>query len=81
MPGVVPKVQVPGHFDPDVIVVPGVAFDAKGNRLGRGLGYYDQFLSTVGPGVLKIGLAFSCQMVSHVPVTDDDVPLNRIISS
>ena len=73
--------SIPGHFNPDVVVVPGVAFDIKGNRLGRGFGYYDRFLSTLSPSVETIGLAFECQMISVIPVSETDVPLHRVLSA
>jgi 5-formyltetrahydrofolate cyclo-ligase len=72
---------IPGHFNPEIVIVPGVAFDTKGNRLGRGFGYYDRFLSTLPPNVETIGLAFECQMVSVIPVSETDVPLQRVLSS
>jgi len=73
--------SIPGHFNPDVVVVPGVAFDTKGNRLGRGFGYYDRFLSTLPPNIETVGLAFECQMVSVIPVSETDVPLHRVLSA
>jgi 5-formyltetrahydrofolate cyclo-ligase len=66
-------------FAPDVVFVPGTAFDKEGNRLGRGLGYFDRFLSRLKPGVQKIGLAFECQMEETVPVEEFDVKLDRVI--
>lgn len=51
---------------PDLILVPGVAFDRNGNRLGRGGGYYDRFLMN-HPTVISLGLCFSCQAVDEVP--------------
>lgn len=66
----------------DLIVVPGVAFDKWGNRLGRGLGFYDRFLARLGARTTKIGLAFDIQMVELVPTVDEqDVPLDLVISN
>ncbi|MBR2114934.1 MAG: 5-formyltetrahydrofolate cyclo-ligase [Prevotella sp.] len=62
----------------DVAIVPGMAFDAEGHRLGRGKGYYDRFLSRV-PHLYKIGLCFSWQMVDHVPCDEHDVVMDQII--
>ena len=62
----------------DVVLVPGVAFDAEGHRLGRGRGYYDRFLKTVGT-VSKIGVCFDFQKVQEVPVGPDDVMVDRVV--
>ena len=71
---------IPEDFHPSIIFVPGVVFDKKGNRIGRGLGYYDKFLAGSSPGALKIGLAFDCQVVSSVPTEDFDQRLDQVIS-
>ena len=65
--------------DFDLIVVPGVAFDLKGNRLGRGKGYYDRFLCQ-HQKVKKIGICFDFQLVDNVPVEENDIPMDEIIS-
>jgi len=51
----------------DLVVLPGLAFDDAGNRLGRGMGYYDRFLSRLPKHVPTIGLAFDFQMVRDFP--------------
>jgi len=66
----------------DVMLVPGLAFDAEGNRLGRGGGYYDRLLDcarAAGP-VTAIGVAFDWQRVDHVPVETHDQKLNLVVS-
>ena len=65
--------------DFDLIVVPGVAFDKQGNRLGRGKGYYDRFLCQ-HQKVKKIGICFDFQLVDNVPVEETDIPMDEIIS-
>ena len=62
-----------------MIIVPGVAFDRKGNRLGRGRGFYDRLLKTT-PNAIKVGVAFDFQMVEQVPTEPLDVPMNKVIS-
>lgn len=64
----------------DVVIVPGVAFDGAGRRLGRGRGYYDRFLATIAP-VPTIGVAFDFQIVPHVPCAAHDVPMHKIIAA
>ena len=55
----------------DVILVPGVAFDHEGGRLGRGGGYYDRLLAAQGK-TMTIGTAFECQLKSRLPRDDHD---------
>lgn len=66
--------------EPDLIIIPGVAFDPAGNRLGMGKGYYDKFLKSARPDALKIGLAFENQIVSALPVHENDVRMDRIVT-
>ena len=63
----------------DVVVVPGVAFDKKGNRLGRGKGYYDRFLKRLPSRTRAIGIAFDFQIVPVVPTFIDDMSVDRVI--
>ena len=62
----------------EVALVPGVAFDAAGHRLGRGRGYYDRFL-TACPQVYKVGVCFPFQRVAEVPSEAHDVCMDEII--
>ena len=65
----------------DLIVVPGIAFDKSGNRLGRGAGYYDRFLADLPANTVKVGLAFDFQMIDDVPVVPGlDIRLDFVIS-
>jgi 5-formyltetrahydrofolate cyclo-ligase len=64
----------------DLVMVPGVAFDAGGGRVGHGRGYYDRFLRHVRPDVLLVALAFECQMFPRVPVQPHDVTMHKIIT-
>lgn len=62
----------------DVAVVPGMAFDVFGNRLGRGKGYYDNFFAS-SPYIYKIGVCFDFQKVEHVPTDENDVRMDEIL--
>lgn len=62
----------------DLVLVPGVAFDPHGRRLGRGRGYYDRLLADVR-GV-RCGVAFDEQIVREVPVAPHDAQVNRILT-
>jgi 5-formyltetrahydrofolate cyclo-ligase len=61
------------------VIVPVLAFDCRGHRLGYGAGYYDRFLSR-HPHLIKIGLAFSCQQIPSVPHDANDIPMDFIIT-
>lgn len=63
----------------DVAVVPGMAFDEKGNRLGRGKGYYDRFLSQLPPCIYKIGVCFDFQKFDAIPSEATDVTMDLIL--
>lgn len=63
----------------DLIIVPGVAFDREGNRLGRGRGYYDKILKETRVST-KIGICFDFQLVDKVPVEPLDVRMDAVIS-
>ncbi len=62
----------------DVVIVPGVAFDRSGNRLGQGKGYYDRLLPRLAAA--RIGVAYSCQIVDVVPTTIHDVRMDAIVT-
>lgn len=62
----------------DVIVVPGMAFDISGHRLGRGKGYYDRFLPKA-PRAYKIGVCFDFQKQETIPTDDYDITMDYVI--
>ena len=62
----------------DLIIVPGVAFDKKNNRLGRGKAYYDKLLKNTN--ALKVGVCFDFQMIDFVPVDQYDIKMDLVIS-
>lgn len=64
----------------DVVVVPGLAFDRRGNRVGYGGGAYDRFLARLRPEALLIGVAFAEQVVEEVPAAATDVPVHLVVT-
>jgi len=66
--------------DLDLIIVPGVAFDSAGNRIGMGKGYYDRFLKHLRRSAGKIAVAFENQIVASVPCDDNDIKMDMIIT-
>ncbi|CAN5620596.1 5-formyltetrahydrofolate cyclo-ligase [soil metagenome] len=65
--------------EPDLILVPGLAFDRQGHRMGRGGGFYDRWLEEY-PSVQKIGLCFSCQLVELVPTEAHDARMDLVVT-
>ena len=62
----------------DLVIIPLVAFDANGSRIGYGGGYYDRFLPT--GGFFKLGIAFSLQQVENIETHDNDIKLDMVIT-
>lgn len=64
----------------DLIVVPGVAFDRRGARMGHGFGYYDKLLWQARPDAPLVALAFECQLFDEVPTGDHDIFMDRVLT-
>ena len=64
----------------DLIILPGVAFDEKGGRLGYGGGYYDTFLQDTLSGITKVALAYDFQIIDLIPLEDHDMKADYIIT-
>ena len=62
----------------DLVLVPGIAFDLFGNRLGRGLGFYDRLLQAVS-GV-KCGICYDLQLVGNIPMEPHDVKVDFVLT-
>ena len=67
-----------GHID--MVLVPGVAFDKSGNRLGRGGGYYDRFIACLGRNTTLVGVGYDFQLVDKVPASRRDKKMQYIIT-
>lgn len=61
----------------ETLIIPGITFDYSGNRLGRGKGYYDRFLST--SKAFKIGVCFEFQLLETIPALTHDVKMDMVI--
>lgn len=72
------KVLSPGVLD--FVLVPGLAFDLKGGRIGYGGGYYDKFLKEVHDHVVRVGVAFDFQALDSIPQSEYDVPVQKILT-
>ena len=64
----------------EFVLLPGVAFDRAGNRLGYGRGYYDKLLSAAEPTLARVAAGFSCQIVDAVPVSSFDQKIDILIT-
>ena len=67
------------YEDCDLLIIPGVAFDEAGHRIGHGMGFYDRLLRYPHQA-LKIGLAFEAQMAKAIPVEPHDVSVDMILT-
>ncbi len=64
----------------DLVLVPGLAFDGEGRRLGRGGGFYDKFLSRLESGACRAAATFDLQIVPSIPVTAHDQPVQMLVT-
>ena len=64
----------------DLVMVPGVAFDRRGARMGHGFGYYDKLLEHTRPDAPLVALAFECQLFPEIPTQDHDVFMDKILT-
>ena len=62
------------------MIVPGVAFDRDGGRLGHGFGYYDKLLNRARPDAPLVALAFECQLFPQIPMQAHDVFMDKVVT-
>ena len=74
-----PRCGLPGDMDDVVVFVPGVAFDVRGVRLGRGGGWYDRALATC-PAATRLGLGYDFQVLEQLPEDPWDVRMHAIVT-
>jgi 5-formyltetrahydrofolate cyclo-ligase len=76
-----PTSGVPMPFEEiDLVVTPGLGFDRKGNRLGRGGSYYDKFFANNELKASRCGFGFTEQLLENIPVADHDEPVDIIVT-
>jgi 5-formyltetrahydrofolate cyclo-ligase len=64
--------------DIDLMIVPARAFTMRGDRLGRGGGFYDKYMSLPAFRAVTYGVAFACQIFDSLPTDDHDIPVERV---
>ena len=67
--------------DVDLVLVPGLAFDRSGHRLGHGEGYFDRFMARLPKTVPTVGLAFRCQLLDRLPVHPHDHVVKTVLTA
>ncbi len=72
------RLVAPGELD--LVLIPGVAFTSDGCRLGRGGGYYDRLLATLGPAAHKLGVCYHVQLVEEIPTEPHDQRLHAVVT-
>jgi 5-formyltetrahydrofolate cyclo-ligase len=68
------------HTELDLMIVPGVAFDTVGHRLGYGRGYYDRAMAGCPERLQRVGFAYEFQLVDHLPAAEHDVRLTQLVT-
>jgi 5-formyltetrahydrofolate cyclo-ligase len=64
----------------DLVIVPGVAFTADGERIGRGRGHYDRFLASLAPHATAVGLCFATRLLPSLPTEPHDRRMDQVIA-
>ncbi len=75
-----PEGEAADYGEFDFVLVPGIAFDRRGGRLGYGMGCYDRVLEKTRPGAALVGVGYDFQLVSEVPMDEHDVFLSAIVT-
>ncbi len=75
-----PDTRTVAIADIDMVLMPGLAFDRKGNRLGYGAGYYDRLMAAATAKPVRVVAAFDCQVVDAVPVGPSDQPFHILVT-
>ncbi|MGF1657437.1 MAG: 5-formyltetrahydrofolate cyclo-ligase [Verrucomicrobiales bacterium] len=63
-----------------LVLIPGLAFDRRGGRLGRGGGWYDRALATLSPTAIRVGICYTSQLINEVPTEPHDIRMHHLIT-
>ena len=64
----------------DMVIVPGLAYDPHGHRLGQGGGFYDRYLKSLPELTTRVGACFSIQLISAIPTEHHDEPVHLVVT-
>lgn len=64
----------------DLIIVPGVAFDCNGGRVGYGGGYYDKYMKDIDGDICRVAICYNFQLLEYLPIEDHDIKVHKIIT-
>jgi 5-formyltetrahydrofolate cyclo-ligase len=78
--GLLTPVRPASSLEPQLVLVPGLAFNRRGDRLGRGAGFYDRYLAGLDTAVLTIGVAFHLQLVEDLPREAHDFRVRAVVT-
>ena len=78
--GLLTPIRQTAPLEPHLVLVPGLAFNRRGDRLGRGAGFYDRYLADLHPAVITIGVAFHLQLVDDLPREPHDVRVRAVVT-
>ncbi len=71
-------VEIRDFSEPEIILVPGIAFDKEYNRIGFGMGYYDRFLNTAA--AKKVGICYDFQIAASIPCDTHDIKMDKVVT-
>jgi 5-formyltetrahydrofolate cyclo-ligase len=78
--GLLTPIRQASSLEPHLVLVPGLAFNRRGDRLGRGAGFYDRYLTDLDPAVITIGVAFHLQLVDDLPREAHDFRVRTVVT-
>lgn len=78
--GLLTPVRPASSLEPHLVLVPGLAFNRRGDRLGRGAGFYDRYLAGLDPAVITVGVAFHFQLIDDLPREAHDFRVRAIVT-
>ena len=78
--GLLTPVRPASSLAPHLVLVPGLAFNRRGDRLGRGAGFYDRYLAGLDPVVVTVGVAFHLQLIDDLPREAHDFRVRAVVT-